>query len=85
MWRTPPGGRGQITLYPSDGSGTGIVIGPEIAGTAIWGWAPDSSRLLMNHNDVGEGGQVLIDPVTGTWSEPAWSANTIPDWQRLAP
>jgi hypothetical protein len=39
----------------------------------------------MNYNDANDGGQVLIDPVTGEWSEAPWPANTEPDWRRLAP
>jgi Tol biopolymer transport system component len=87
MWRVPPEGQGPggLTIYPADGSGDGMPIGPDIVGTAHWSWAPDSTKVLMNYNDSAEGGQVLIDPVTGEWNAAPWGANTEPDWQRLAP
>ena len=87
MWRVPPEGTGpsRMTVYPVDGSGDGMVVGPIIAGTAHWSWAPDSSKILMNPNDTADGGQVLIDPATGDWEDVSWGANSEPDWQRLAP
>ena len=85
MWRVPPAGEARITIFPADGSGEGLAIGPTMDGTAHWLWAPDSTKVLMNYNDASEGGQVLIDPVTGDWTDAPWGANTEPDWQRLAP
>ena len=86
MWRTPSTGDGaaRITLYPADGSGPGAPIGPRLSGTALWTWAPDSTRLLVNPNDPADGGQVLVNPKDGTFAPAPWSALTDPDWQRLA-
>jgi len=85
MWRVPPdGGPNIIALFPADGSGDGVPIGPQVAGTAQWVWAPDSTRLLMNYNEASEGPMQLIDPTTGTWNALPWS-QVEPDWQRKAP
>src|SRR6187431_681954 len=53
MYRVPPEGRtgGGITLYPADGSGDGVVIGPPAPGTAHWVWSPDSTSILLNFNN----------------------------------
>jgi Tol biopolymer transport system component len=87
MWRQPPAGTagGGMTLFPADGSGEGRVIGPELVGTGTWRWSPDSTRILVNHNDADEGDQVLVDPVTGEWTAAPWNDDATPDWQRLAP
>jgi hypothetical protein len=84
MWRVPPAGLGKpaITLYPSDGSGDGRVIGPPIAGGADWLWSPDSTKLLVNYTDAAEGDQGLIDVATGEFTKLPWNADTEPDWQR---
>jgi hypothetical protein len=85
LWRSSPTGTGELVRYPADGSGPGVVIGPYIPGTALWHWAPDSTRLLVNPNDQADGGQVMVDPDTGTWETAPWTDNSEPDWQRLAP
>ncbi len=86
MWRVSPDSEdgGGITVYPADGTGPGRLIGPDLADTGHWAWAPDSTRVLVNHNDAAQGGQVLIDPATGTWEPAPWHDNAEPDWQRTA-
>ena len=86
MWRVAPNDGGSaITIFPADGSGDGRAIGPTLAGTGDWHWAPDSSALLLKPNDPSDGGQKLVNPSDGTWAAPPWSASSEPDWQRLAP
>lgn len=85
MWRVPPSGPNTIAIFPADGSGDGRTIGPKVAGTAHWLWAPDSTSLLVKPNDAADGGQVLVDPNDGSVAPPPWSSSAEPDWQRLAP
>ena len=87
MWRVPPSataGGGHITVYPADGSGPGREIPLTVSGTAIWGWSPDSTRVLLNYNDDNEGFELLIDPETAAIIHVAWNAHATPDWQRRA-
>jgi Tol biopolymer transport system component len=86
MWRVPPPGvdRSAITLFPADGSGDGVKIGPPVSGTAHWGWSPDSTKILLNFNDPAEGDQGLIDVATGAFTTLPWKADSEPDWQRVA-
>jgi hypothetical protein len=86
MWRVSPNSvdGGGLTLYPADGMGLGRTIGPDLADTGHWAWSPDSTQVLLNHNDAGQGGQVLIDAATGSWAPAPWHDNSEPDWQRKA-
>jgi hypothetical protein len=86
MWRVPPQslGRGAVTVFPADGSGDGIPVGPHVSGTAHWGWSPDSSKILLNFNDPAEGDEGLIDLATGQFTTLPWHADAEPDWQRTA-
>jgi Tol biopolymer transport system component len=85
MWRVPPdGGQGHIALFPADGSGTPRSIGPKVVGTAHWSWAPDSTKVLLNYHDAAEGDEGVIDVATGAFTTLPWSADSEPDWQRMA-
>lgn len=76
----------QVSIIRADGSGPVTKIGPNLTGTAVWGWAPDSSKILMVTSDAADSpGQYLLDPAGGPWTRTAWQATSNPDWQRLAP
>jgi hypothetical protein len=85
MWRVGSSSGNAITLFPADGSGDGVVIGPHVADTAHWLWSPDSTKVLLNFNQATEGDQGLIDVTTGRFTALPWNADTEPDWQRIAP
>jgi Tol biopolymer transport system component len=62
MWRVPPNGSGEVTLYPADGSGLGRVLQTGAGGS--WAWAPDSTKVLLNHPTRPRARQ-LVDPNGG--------------------
>jgi Tol biopolymer transport system component len=84
MWRVPPEGvaGAAVTLFPADGSGDGVKIGPRVSGTAHWSWSPDSTKILLNYNDPAEGDEGVIDVATRTFTTLPWHADAEPDWQR---
>jgi Tol biopolymer transport system component len=84
MWRVGSSSGNAITLFPADGSGDGVVIGPHVTDTAHWLWSPDSTKVLLNFNQATEGDQGLIDVTTGRFTALPWRADTEPDWQRVA-
>ena len=76
----------RVSVVRADGTGPVIQTGPELTGTAAWGWAPDSSKILMVPNDGADGPRhYLLDPAGGSWTTTAWQTSAKPDWQRLAP
>jgi Tol biopolymer transport system component len=76
----------RISVVRADGSGFVIQTGPELNGLASWGWAPDSSKILMApQDDVDPARQYILDPSGGPWTESAWETRAAPDWQRMAP
>jgi len=88
FWRVIEDGRQtqRVSVVRADGSGPVIQTGPELKGNASWGWAPDSSKILMlARDDVDGAHQYLLDPAGGPWTATGWQSVTHPDWQRLAP
>jgi Tol biopolymer transport system component len=73
-----------VSVVRADGTGPVIDTGPVLPGTATWGWAPDSSRILMYPNDASATKAYLLDPAGGPWTTVPWLSDGDLDWQRLA-
>ena len=70
---------GTITLNVVSSDGTGRRELSTSSGAARW--TPDGRKILL----AGEDGFVLIDLLGGPPENLAFSSETLPDWQRLAP
>ena len=76
---------------PVDGSSSGVEIpypgGMGDTQTAAWAWAPDDSSILGTPINASGTvlGQVLLDPVKGTFRSLNWSSVSDPSWQRIGP
>ena len=77
----------KAVLYPADGKGTSIELGPQQVGDvgeAYSIWAPDSTALIVRYDKTGEAW--LFDIASATGAKVDW-----PDldggigWQRVAP
>jgi Tol biopolymer transport system component len=76
----------RVSVIRADGTGPVVQTGPELKGNAGIGWAPDSSKILLDTEDPADPpGQYLLDPAGGPWTKTAWEAPGGEDWQRLAP
>jgi len=69
----------RIAIFPADGSAGARDVGPGI----IKLWTPDGTRLISYFGDSGD--TFVIDPVAGTNVKAPWTAESEPDYQRLAP
>ena len=78
-------------VAPVDGTGPGVEIpfpgGIDTGSVSDWQWAPDdASSLGTAMNPAGDLiGQVLVDPVKGTFEMRPWGSPNEPSWQRIAP
>jgi Tol biopolymer transport system component len=76
----------RLSVLRADGTGPLIQTGPELKGVVDYGWAPDSSRILMTTSDPADSpGHYLLDPAGGPWTKIGWQSTSVADWQRLAP
>lgn len=74
-----------LVVMNADGTGSPITTGPTFTGDAIFGWSPDSTKILMVPQDEADiPRHYFLDPAGGTWTFSAWDSQTAPDWQRLA-
>ena len=76
-----------VGVMRADGTGPITDISPALDGNAGFGWAPDSTKVLMAPaDDVGGTISYLLDPAGGPWTTIPWRvpADSV-DWQRLAP
>jgi hypothetical protein len=69
----------------ADGTGPLIESGPPVSGTALFVWAPDSSKVLMYPVDNSGAPAYLLDPNGGPWTETQWRQENDLNWQRVAP
>jgi hypothetical protein len=84
-------GTARPAAVPVDGSASGVEMpfpggmGTDL--TAAWEWAPDDLSILGTPtNESGAVlGQVLLDPVNGTFRTLDWSSANEPSWQRIGP
>ena len=74
----------RVTVVNSDGSGPLTETGPELANTAHWVWAPDSSTILMYPDDDSSPNAFLLDPAGGQERTVPWISTGDLDWQRVA-
>ena len=77
----------RIVLFPADGKGKPVELGPEQpgnAGEASPIWAPDGSALIVTYPDAGE--TWMLDIASGTGAKVDWPGlGDRVSWQRVAP
>jgi Tol biopolymer transport system component len=79
-------GQARIAIFPADGSAGARDIGPTTHGEdegVVKVWTPDGTRVISYVRATGK--TFVIDPVTNTYEQAAWSAASEPDIRRLAP
>jgi Tol biopolymer transport system component len=78
---SPPHG---VFFKHADGTGELIESGPPVTSTALFVWAPDSSKVLMFPLQNSDEPAYLLDPEGGPWVATKWRQENDLDWQRLA-
>jgi hypothetical protein len=78
---SPPHG---VFFARADGTGELIESGPPVSSTALFVWAPDSSKLLMFPVQNSNEPAYLLDPQGGPWVATKWAQENDLDWQRMA-
>jgi Tol biopolymer transport system component len=80
----PQANGGQVAVTRADGSGPVIPVGPTMTTNAVFGWAPDASKLLMRPDGDANAHATLLDPRGGPATTVPWESAPDLDWQRLA-